>query len=85
MKKFICTSLVALFALTCLASGAVAAGKKDPLAAQIAKAKEAGAEFISLPADAKAELIKKAASVYEKWGQKIGAADPVKVRATLGN
>jgi len=57
---------------------------KQQQAAQIAKAREAGVEFISLPAEAKAELIKKAEPVYEKWGQKIGADYLAKVRATLG-
>lgn len=54
-------------------------------AEQIAKAKEAGVEFIQLsPAD-KARLIELAAPVYEKWGKKIGPDYLAKVRAKLGN
>jgi TRAP-type transport system periplasmic protein len=53
--------------------------------AQIAKAKEAGVEFIELsPAD-KATLIKEAAPVYEEWGKKIGPDYLAKVRAMLGS
>ena len=50
---------------------------------QIAKAKEAGVEFISLSDADKAELIKEAKPVYEKWGEKIGMDYLNKVRATL--
>jgi len=52
--------------------------------AQIAKAKEAGVEFIQIsPAD-KAALIKEAQPVYAEWGQKIGADYLAKVQADLG-
>ncbi len=51
--------------------------------AQIAKAKEAGVEFISLSAADKAELVKAAQPVYDNWGKKIGADYLAKVRATL--
>ncbi|GAB4174928.1 MAG: TRAP transporter substrate-binding protein [Geothermobacteraceae bacterium] len=52
---------------------------------QIAKAKEAGVEFIQLSAADKAKLIELAAPVYEKWGKKIGPDYLAKVRAKLGN
>jgi len=52
---------------------------------QIAKAKEAGVEFIPLAAADRAELIKEAAPVYQTWGEKIGADYLNKVRTTLGN
>ena len=50
---------------------------------QIAKAKEAGVEFISLSDADKAELIKAAKPVYDSWGAKIGMDYLNKVRATL--
>ena len=54
-------------------------------AEQIAKAKEAGVEFIPLaPAD-RAELVKEAAPVYQAWGQKIGMDYLNQVRAALGD
>jgi len=52
---------------------------------QIAKAKAAGIEFISLSAADKAELIKAAQPVYDKWGKKIGTDYLAKVRTTLGH
>ncbi|ORJ59237.1 TRAP transporter substrate-binding protein [Geothermobacter hydrogeniphilus] len=52
---------------------------------QIAKAKAAGIEFITLSAADKAELIKKAQPVYAKWGKKIGIDYLAKVRSTLGD
>ncbi|MDT8443057.1 MAG: TRAP transporter substrate-binding protein [Desulfuromonadales bacterium] len=50
---------------------------------QIAKAKEAGVEFISISAEDKAQLIKDAKPVYDSWGEKIGMDYLNKVRATL--
>jgi TRAP-type C4-dicarboxylate transport system substrate-binding protein len=50
---------------------------------QIAKAKEAGVEFIQLSDADKATLIKLAAPVYESWGKKIGPDYLKKVRSTL--
>jgi len=52
---------------------------------QVAKAKEAGVEFLDIPAAEKQELIQLAAPVYEKWGAKIGSAYLDKVRSKLGN
>lgn len=52
---------------------------------QIARAKEAGVEFISLSEADRQKLVELAAPVYEKWGGKIGADYLKKVRATLGN
>ena len=52
-------------------------------AAQIAKAKEAGVEFIQLSDADKASLVKMAAPVYASWGEKIGMDYLNKVRATL--
>ena len=54
-------------------------------AEQIAKAKEAGVEFIPLAAADRAELVKEAAPVYQEWGQKIGMDYLNKVRADLGD
>ena len=51
--------------------------------AQIAKAKEAGVEFISLSAADKAQLVKAAKPVYASWGAKIGMDYLKKVRSTL--
>jgi TRAP-type C4-dicarboxylate transport system substrate-binding protein len=50
---------------------------------QITKAKAAGVEFFQLSAADKATLIDEAASVYTKWGKKIGADYLAKVRSTL--
>jgi len=50
---------------------------------QIAKAKEAGVEFIQLSDADKATLVKMAAPVYASWGEKIGLDYLNKVRATL--
>jgi TRAP-type C4-dicarboxylate transport system substrate-binding protein len=50
---------------------------------QIAKAKEAGVEFITISDADKAELIKEAKPVYDSWGAKIGMDYLNKVRATL--
>lgn len=52
---------------------------------QVAKAKEAGVEFISLSDAEIAELKKMAEPVLEKWGQKIGSDYLAKVRAKLGS
>jgi TRAP-type C4-dicarboxylate transport system substrate-binding protein len=51
--------------------------------AQIAKAKEAGVEFIQLSDADKASLVKMAAPVYASWGEKIGLDYLNKVRSTL--
>jgi len=51
---------------------------------QIAKAKEAGVEFIQLSAADKQQLIEQAAPVYAAWGKKIGTSYLQKVQATLG-
>ncbi len=52
---------------------------------QVAKAKEAGVQFIKL-SDEEIEVLKKQAeSVLEKWGEKIGADYLAKVRAKLAN
>jgi len=51
---------------------------------QIAAAKEAGVEFIELPASEIEELKKMAEPVLEKWGQKIGPDYLAKVREKLG-
>ncbi len=50
---------------------------------QVAKAKEAGVEFISLSDAEIAELKKKAEPVLEKWGKKIGPDYLAKVRSIL--
>jgi len=51
---------------------------------QVAAAKAAGVEFISLPADEKAKLVKMAEPVLEKWSAKVGPEYLNKVRSTLG-
>ena len=51
--------------------------------AQIAKAKEAGVEFIQISDADKASLVKMAEPVYASWGEKIGLDYLNKVRATL--
>ena len=51
---------------------------------QIAAAKEAGVEFIELPASEIEELKKMAEPVLEKWGEKIGPDYLAKVREKLG-
>jgi len=51
---------------------------------QIAKAKEAGVEFIPLTDADKEQLVQLAAPVYEKWGEKIGKDYFDKVRSKLG-
>lgn len=50
---------------------------------QIAKAKEAGVEFISLSAADKTQLIEAAKPVYDSWGEKIGMDYLNTVRSTL--
>jgi len=50
---------------------------------QIAKAKEAGVEFIQLSDADKATLVKMAEPVYNSWGEKIGMDYLNTVRATL--
>ncbi len=52
---------------------------------QVAKAKEAGVEFIQLSAEEIAELKKLAEPVLDKWSEKIGADYLAKVRAKLGS
>ena len=52
---------------------------------QIAKAKEAGVEFIELPAAEIDELKKLAEPVLEKWGEKIGPDYLALVREKLGS
>ncbi len=51
---------------------------------QVAKAKEAGVEFIQLSAEDKAKLVQMAAPVYVKWGKKVDDDYLTKVRSTLG-
>ncbi|HEX9777015.1 MAG TPA: TRAP transporter substrate-binding protein [Geopsychrobacteraceae bacterium] len=51
---------------------------------QIAAGKAAGVEFISLPAEEKAKLVKMAGPVLEKWSARIGPEYLDKVRTTLG-
>lgn len=58
---------------------------KQQYTEQVAKAKEAGVEFIAISAADRQELIKLAAPVYEKWGAKIGSDYFTKVRSKLGN
>lgn len=53
--------------------------------AQVAKAKEAGIEFIQLSDGEVAELKKQAEPVLKKWGEKIGPDYLAKVRAKLGS
>jgi TRAP-type C4-dicarboxylate transport system substrate-binding protein len=57
---------------------------KQQYSDQVAKAKEAGVEFISLSDADKATLVELAAPVYEAWGAKIGMDYFTKVRTTLG-
>lgn len=52
---------------------------------QIAKAKEAGVEFIQLSDAELTELKKQAEPVLAKWGKKIGPEYLAEVRKTLGN
>jgi len=54
-------------------------------AAQVAKAKEAGIEFIQLSAEEIGQLKKQAEPVLKKWGKKIGPDYLAKVRAKLGS
>ena len=51
---------------------------------QIAAAKAKGVSFYKLPLEEKAQLIKLAKPMYDKWGEKIGADYLQQVRATLG-
>ena len=51
---------------------------------QVAAAKEAGVEFIELPAEEIEELKKMAEPVLAKWGEKIGPDYLAKVREKLG-
>jgi len=51
---------------------------------EVAKAKEAGVEFIALSDNDKEKLIAMAAPVYDTWGEKVGKAYLEKVRASLG-
>jgi len=57
---------------------------KQQHTAQVAAAKEAGVEFIPMSDADKAELVKLAAPMYDKWGGKIGKGYFDKVRSTLG-
>jgi len=52
---------------------------------QIGKAKAAGVEFFPLSAADRAELIREAAPVYQRWGEKIGMEYLDEVRTTLGD
>ncbi len=52
---------------------------------QVAKAKEAGVEFLQLSDQEVAELKKQAEPVLEKWAEKIGPDYLAKVRAKLGS
>ena len=52
---------------------------------QIAKAKEAGVQFIQLSAEEIAELKKQAEPVIKSWGEKIGPDYLAKVRTKLGS
>jgi TRAP-type C4-dicarboxylate transport system substrate-binding protein len=54
-------------------------------AAQVAKAKEDGVEFVSLPADDIKQLKEMAEPVVNEWGKKIGPDYLAKVRAKLGS
>ncbi|MGK2905073.1 MAG: TRAP transporter substrate-binding protein [Desulfuromonadales bacterium] len=56
---------------------------REQHADQIAKAKEAGVEFITMSDADKAELIKEAKPVYDSWGAKIGVDYLNIVRSTL--
>lgn len=58
---------------------------KQQYTEQVAKAREAGVEFIAVSAADRQELINLAAPVYEKWGAKIGSDYFTKVRSKLGN
>ncbi len=53
-------------------------------AEQIEAAKAKGVVFYELPLEEKAQLVKLAKPVYDKWGEKIGADYLRQVRATLG-
>ncbi len=57
---------------------------REQYAVQVAKAKEAGVEFISISAADQQKLIDEAAPVYATWGDKIGKTYFEKVRSTLG-
>jgi len=61
------------------------AATRQQHADQVAKAKEAGVEFIQISAADKQKLIDLAAPVYESWGKKIGMDYFNKVRSKLGN
>ena len=52
---------------------------------QVAAAKEAGVEFLELPAAEIEELKKLAEPVLEKWGEKIGPDYLAEVRTKLGS
>ncbi|HKL22960.1 MAG TPA: TRAP transporter substrate-binding protein [Tichowtungia sp.] len=52
---------------------------------QVAKAKEAGVEFIPISEADRQQLIELADPVYDTWGKKIGESYFNKVRSTLGN
>ncbi|MBW2476127.1 MAG: C4-dicarboxylate ABC transporter substrate-binding protein, partial [Deltaproteobacteria bacterium] len=52
---------------------------------QIQAAKDSGVTFYRLSEEEKAELINKAKSMYDKWGEKIGAGYFQKVQSMLEN
>jgi TRAP-type C4-dicarboxylate transport system substrate-binding protein len=64
-------------------SAATRALTRKQQADQIAAAKSSGVSFYSLSADDKAQLIKLAKPMYDKWGKKIGADYLQQVRTTL--
>jgi len=66
-------------------SAATRAATRKQHDVQIAKAKEAGVEFIQLSADEIATLKQQAEPVIEDWSKKIGPDYLAKVRAKLGS
>ena len=56
---------------------------REQQAEQIRAAKDKGVAFYSISAEEKAQLIKQAAPVYDKWGQKIGLDYLRQVRSAL--
>jgi TRAP-type C4-dicarboxylate transport system substrate-binding protein len=57
---------------------------RNQQADQITAAKSSGVSFYSLSLEEKAQLIKLAKPMYDKWGKKIGADYLQQVRTTLG-
>jgi TRAP-type C4-dicarboxylate transport system substrate-binding protein len=66
-------------------SAATRAATRAQHDAQVAKAKEAGVEFIQLSAEEIAQLKKQAEPVLKDWSKKIGPDYLAKVRAKLGS